>query len=434
MNRSFSLFLALRYLKPRRTFLSIITLISVLGVTLGIMVMIVVISVMTGFDLELKKKIVGFDAHLVIQKQDGILDEWRELLPTVEKTPEVVAAAPFVFGPVVVEIQKDGFGKRLAPKVRAVEPAAEAKVSDIAASIIDGKFDLEGNSCVIGKELARLLSAEVGDKLTLYSPGNLNELMSKLEALEKKGGADREQIADIKQFVSPTEVTVTGIFSTGRFLYDSEIVFIPLFLGQELYTLGDGVHGLALKTAEPYRAGEVKAELEKQFAYPIMAQTWMEQNAQLFTTIRVERLTLGIIVFIVMIVAAFCVMNTLITVTVLKTREIGIMKAIGADVGQVVRVFLAQGVVVGIFGVVTGLGAGLGVLAVRNPFKDWLASTLGIELFPRSIYGLAEIPSRTVPGDVAIICVSAFLICTLAALIPAYFAARLDPVKALRFE
>ncbi len=225
-----------------------------------------------------------------------------------------------------------------------------------------------------------------------------------------------------------------GIFSTGRFLYDSEIIFIPLFLGQELYALGDGVHGLAVKTVEPYRAGEVKAELEKQFAEPIIAQTWMEQNAQLFTTIRVERLTLGIILFIVMIVAAFCVMNTLITVTVLKTREIGIMKAIGADVGQVVRVFLAQGVVVGAFGVITGLAAGLGVLAVRNQFKDWLAATLGIELFPRSIYGLAEIPARTVPGDVAIICISAFVICSLAALIPAYFAARLDPVKALRFE
>ena len=432
--RSFSLFLALRYLKPRRTFLSIITLISVLGVTLGIMVMIVVISVMTGFDLELKRKIVGFDAHLVILKQDGILDEWRELLPAVEKTPEVVAVAPFVFGPIVVEIQKEGYGKRLAPKVRAVEPEAESRVSDIAASIVDGKFTLEGNSAVIGKELARTLGAQVGDKLTLYSPGNLNELMSKLDALEKKGGADREQIADIKQIVSPIEVTITGIFSSGRYLYDSEIIFIPLFLGQELYTLGDGVHGLAVKTVEPYRAGEVKAALEKQFPGSIEVQTWMEQNAQLFTTIRVERLTLGIIVFIVMIVAAFCVMNTLITVTVLKTREIGIMKAIGADVGQIVRVFLAQGVVVGIFGVVTGLAAGLGVLAVRNPFKDWLASTLGIELFPRSIYGLAEIPSRTVPGDVAIICVSAFLICTLAALIPAYFAARLDPVKALRFE
>ena len=434
MNRSFSLFLALRYLKPRRTFLSIITLISVLGVTLGIMVMIVVISVMTGFDLELKKKIVGFDAHLVVLKQDGILDEWRELLPVVEKAPEVVAAAPFVFGPIVVEIQKEGFGKRIAPKVRAVEPTAEARVSDIAASIVDGNFDLDGSSAVIGKELARSLGAQVGDKLTLYSPGNLNELMNRLEALEKSGGADREQIADIRSFVSPTEVTVTGIFSTGRFLYDSEIVFIPLYLGQELYALGDGVHGLAVKTVEPYRAGEVKAGLETLFAEPIIAQTWMEQNAQLFTTIRVERLTLGIILFIVMIVAAFCVMNTLITVTVLKTREIGIMKAIGADVGQVVRVFLAQGVVVGAFGVITGLAAGLGVLAVRNQFKDWLANALGIELFPRSIYGLAEIPARTVPGDVAIICISAFVICTLAALIPAYFAARLDPVKALRFE
>ncbi|MBV9657635.1 MAG: FtsX-like permease family protein, partial [Verrucomicrobia bacterium] len=117
-----------------------------------------------------------------------------------------------------------------------------------------------------------------------------------------------------------------------------------------------------------------------------------------------------------------------------KAREIGIMKAIGADVGQVVRVFLAQGIVVGVFGVLSGLGAGLGVLAVRNPFKNWLANVLHIELFPRAIYGLDQIPAQTLPGDVAIICVSAFVICSLAALIPAYFAARLDPVKALRFE
>ncbi|MBV9658072.1 MAG: ABC transporter permease, partial [Verrucomicrobia bacterium] len=263
MNRSFSLFLALRYLKPRRTFLSIITLISVLGVTLGIMVMIVVISVMSGFDLELKKKIVGFDAHIVIAKDGGILDEWRELLPKVKQTPEVEAAAPFVFGPVVAEIQKENSGRRVAPKIRAVDPAAEMRISDIAQCVESGKFDLEGNSVVIGKELARSLGAEVGDKLTLYSPGNLNELMTKLDELEKKeGAAAKQEIADIKSVITPTEVTITGIFSSGRFLYDSEIIFVPLFLGQELYGLGDGVHGLAVRTVEPYRAGQVKNALE----------------------------------------------------------------------------------------------------------------------------------------------------------------------------
>lgn len=443
--RSFSLFLALRYLVPRRAFLAIISVISVLGVTLGIAVLIVVTSVMTGFDREMKEKIVGFDAHLFISQENDVMDGWRELLPVVRDTPGVTAAAPFIVGPVVMEFQN----KRAVPKIRGVDSKLEAQVTDIASPGMyherpgretgraGGKFDLDsGDNCVIGAELAKSLGASVGDQVTLYSPGNFNEMMSRLNDLEKNG-AKKEDIAELRQAILPKTVTVTGIFSSGRFLYDSEIVFVPLYLGQELYGLGDAIHGLTAKAADPYTADRVKDAVVARLPVggPMFnVQTWMEQNAQLFTTVRVERITMFIILMFLIVVAAFCVMVTLITVTMLKTRDIGIMKALGADTGQVARVFLAQGIVVAFFGVLSGIGIGLGILAVRNPFKDWLASTLGIELFPAKIYGLDKIPAHTVPGDVAIICVCAFAICALAALLPAWVAARMDPVRALRFE
>lgn len=443
MNRSFSLFLALRYLIPRRPFLFIITLISILGVALGIAALIVVISVMTGFDREMKNKIVGFDAHLFIVRPNDVMENWRALLPIVQGTPEVEAAAPFVFGPVVAE-----FGnKRAVPKVRGVDPAAEARVSGIGdpkmyredgkdPKGVGGSFDLEsGDNCVIGNELAHSLNCGVGDRITLYSPGNLNELMARLNELEKTG-AKPEEVAGLRQAILPKEVTVAGIYSSGRFLYDNEFIFVPLYLGQELYGLGDAVHGLAARTVEPYRAAQVKEALESRLGddADVGVQTWMEQNAQLFTTVYVERLTMFIILMFISVVAAFCVMITQITTTVLKTREIGIMKALGADTGQVIRVFVLQGMALAVLGVLLGVGGGLGAVAGRNGFKNWLANTFHLELFPARIYGLPEIPAYTSPSDLMWICVSTFLLCTLAALVPAYRAARLDPVKALRFE
>ena len=443
--RSFSFFLALRYLVPRRAFLAVISVISVLGVTLGIAVLVVVTSVMTGFDREMKEKIVGFDAHLFVSQENDVMDGWRQLLPVVRGTPGVTAAAPFVVGPVVVEFQN----RRAVPKIRGVDPRLEAAVTDIASPAMyrdrpgqetgraGGSFDLDGgDNCVLGVELARSLDAKVGDQITLYSPGNFNEMMRRLDDLEKSG-AKKEDIADLRQAILPKTVTVTGIFSSGRFLYDAEVVFVPLYIGQELYGLGDAVHGLTAKTADPYHADRVKDALVARLPVggPLFnVQTWMEQNAQLFTTVRVERVTMFIILMFLVVVAAFCVMVTLITVTMLKTRDIGVMKALGASTQRVAGVFLAQGVVVAFFGVVSGVGLGLGLLAIRNPFKDWLASALGIELFPAKIYGLDKIPAHTVPQDVAIICGCAFVICSLAALLPAWVAARMDPVRALRFE
>jgi lipoprotein-releasing system permease protein len=165
-----------------------------------------------------------------------------------------------------------------------------------------------------------------------------------------------------------------------------------------------------------------------------MALTWIDLNKQLFDAIRMERNVMFFLLLFIILVAAFGIMNTLITVTVQKTREIGIMKALGAQTVQIIGVFMAQGVVVGIFGTLTGLITGITLVQYRNQVSDWLAATLGVEVFPRSVYQFSEIPAEVIPKDVAIICISAFVICSFAALIPAWFAARLDPVKALRYE
>ena len=427
MKVPFSLFLALRYLKPKRTFVSIITLISVLGVTLGIAVLIIVIAVMTGFDQELRRKVLGFDAHLLVTN-DQVLKDWRAIDEQLKKTPDVVATAPFVQGPVIVEFE----GRRLAPKIRGIDVEAEQRVTDIRKSIVEGALDLDGDKVVLGKELAVQLGCRVGDKITIYSPGNIGQIVDELNKAEKD--PDKKSIAQIRELIVPQELTVTGIFESGRYIYDSEYLLIPLYIGQELYALGDGLHGITVRTTDPYKAPALQAQLAETLPPGLSIYTWIDLNKELFNAIKMERNTMFIILFFIIIVAAFGIMNTLITVTVQKTREIGIMKALGASPAQIVWVFLAQGMVVGLFGNLTGLGAGIALVRWRNEFKEWLANVLHIEIFPRSIYQFSEIPADIVPGDVATICACAFVICSLAAFIPAWTAARLDPVKALRYE
>lgn len=425
------LFLAARYLKPKRTFLAVITLISVLGVTLGITVLILVMSVMTGFERELQRKVIGFDAHLLVTN-DGLIDGWKDLVTKSEKTKGVVAASPFVQGPVIVEFNH----QRLAPKIRGIEPELESKVSDLSKFIISGKLDLSGDGTVIGSELARTLGVHVGDLLTVYSPGNLGEVIDQLDKLKEKTGkgAKAEEIDSIRQMVLPTQLTVTGIFESGRYLYDSEFLLVPLHIGQELYGLGGSVHGLSIRTVDPDRAAEIREDLRKNLPEELSCVTWMDLNKQLFDAIAMERHVMFFLLMFIILVAAFGIMNTLITVTVQKTREIGVLKALGARTWQIVSVFLVQGMVVGVIGVASGLVLGMTLIRWRNEVSQWLASVLGVEIFPRSVYQFNEIPAEIVPTDVALICISAFIICSLAALIPAWIASRMDPVKALRCE
>ena len=245
MKSPFSLFLALRYLKPKRTFVSLITVISVLGVMLGITVLILVISVMTGFDQELRRKVLGFDAHLLVTA-DGVLRGWRDVEAEIAKVPQVIATAPFVQGPVIAEFE----GRRLAPKIRGIDPEREQKVTDIKSAIVEGSLDLDGDKVVLGDQLARQLGIRLGDKLTVISPGNISEIMDELDKVEKAPG-DQKTLKDLREMVLPAELEVTGIFKSGRYVYDSEFLLVPLHVGQELYGLEDDLHGITVKTDDP---------------------------------------------------------------------------------------------------------------------------------------------------------------------------------------
>src|SRR5215467_3396102 len=426
----FSLFLALRYLKPKRTFLSIITLISVIGVMLGVTVLILVIAVMTGFDRELRQKVIDFDAHILVTSED-ILRDWRPLKTKLDSVSGVVATAPYVQGPVIVEFQN----RRLAPMIRGVDPKQEESVVPLRKFVKAGKLDLDGESAVLGIDLARKLQINVGERVTVYSPGNLGQILDGIKKLENaKGNEEKAAVDELRDVILPKELTVTGIFETGHYVHDSEFLIVPLHIGQELYGLGDSLHGITVKTDDPYGAGQVKNEIDPLLTPPQFAQTWIDMNHQFFEAVRLERTVMFFLLFFIVVVAAFGIMSTLITVTVQKRREIGIVKALGANIAQIIWVFLGQGTIVGLFGTLTGLGLGMTLIRYRNEFSHWLASTLHIEIFPREVYQFSSIPAEVIPHDVAIICISAFLICSFAALIPAYFAARLDPVKALRYE
>jgi lipoprotein-releasing system permease protein len=281
--------------------------------------------------------------------------------------------------------------------------------------------------------LARQLGVGVGDKVTIFSPGNISEIMGELEKAEKEPGKEKS-MQELREMVLPADLLVTGIFKSGRYIYDTEFLLVPLHVGQELYGLGDDLHGITVKTDDPYMAPRVKEALLDVLPLPLQVDTWIDLNKQLFDAIAMERNVMFFLLLFIVIVAAFGIMNTLITVTVQKTREIGIMKALGATTSQIVWIFLSQGMIVGFFGNITGLGLGMALVRWRNEAKDFLAKALGVEVFPAGVYQFSSIPAEVVPQDVAVICISAFVICSLAALIPAYTAARLDPVKALRYE
>ena len=331
-SRSFSLFLALRYLKPKRTFLSIITLISILGVTLGVMVLILVISVMTGFERELTRKVVGFDAHLVVSNC-GVMEDWPDVMKTVSANKEVTAVAPFVQGPVLVEFQD----RRMAPKIRGIDPELEGKVSTSVTSSLWVPLILMVTRPFWVRSWRELSARMLETKSTFSRRAIINQILQELDRVEKEG--DKTSATALKQMILPMELTVAGIFESGRYLYDSEFLLVPLHIGQEIYNLGGGAHGLAVKTRDPFLADQVKNELNETLTPPNLALTWIDLNQQLFDAIRMERNVMFFLLLFIILVAAFGIMNTLITVTVQKTREIGIMKALGARTIQIIGVF-----------------------------------------------------------------------------------------------
>jgi len=411
------LFLALRYLRLRRTFVSVITVLSFLGVTLGVGALIVVLSVMAGFQQRLTEKIIGFNAHITVAMTDGkVLYDYDKLLALIRQQPDVMAASPIIRGPVLVQHQND-----MTPAfIKSVPVDGDDPVLPIKKYLIMGEWELRDDSVIVGKEWSKRNGAFPGDKITVFGAAQVMDFLHR---------NDKNHSVNL-----PQDLIIRGVFQTGQFDYDLNYVLVSTETAQRIWGMPDAVHGIAVRVKDPDEADAVKNQLNKVLPDSLHARTWMDDNRDLFNAVGIERVVMACILCLILMVAAFGLCSTLITVTVQKSREIGLMKALGANDLQVCGVFLFHGAVVGVVGAVSGTFLGLLILHYLNVIRDFLLYAFHIQVFASSVYGLPEIPAVVNPENIVIIAVSAVVICVLAALIPAISAATLAPARALRYE
>lgn len=408
MSVPFSVFLALKYMRPKRTFISIVTVLSVLGVVLGVALLVIVLSVMNGFDDVWREKILGFNAHITLRAPEPI-EESGVSYERIESTPGVRGAAPFIEG--LIFLTHDGEVR--SPYLRGIRPEREDRVSRVREHLVEGEFSVADGEILLGVGLARRLGVGVGDTVSAFSP---------------------QSFASKDVLRLPEDLRVTGLFDLGMHDFDIGYVLCSIETAQDLFGMVSGVHGLQVMTEDPTRAALVARNLRDRVPRFYSVTTWMEQNRQLFTALRVEKNMMFFLLIFITIVAAFGITNTLITVTVQKTREVGLLKALGFSSAQIMGVFIWQGWIAGILGTLGGTGLGLLALRYRNALMGVLSRRLGLDLLPPELYELSQLPSATSRTDLLLIAGTVMLICTLAGLIPAYRAARLDPAQALRYE
>ena len=419
----FEILLALRYLRPKRTFVSVITLISVAGVALGVAVLIVVISVMSGFDKQLRDTILGFNAHVKIYQPNEGISDYPRLMSLVASNKEVKGVAPYVISQVLMETTTNDHSSETydrAPYVRGIDPDAETNVTTIATNIIEGKFDVSGHGILIGTVLARECGIQVGDTVNISSP----EDVKKMRESQQKGH---------QEAIPPMEYEVRGIFDVGFYDFNASTVVVSLANAQDMSGLGDRVQGLMVILDDPFNAMQVRNDLKQKLGADYRITTWLEESSML-SAVAVEKNVMFIILFCIMIVAALCILSALITFVVQKTREIGMLKALGATDFQVGGLFLSQSAFIGTVGVLIGIGIGFLALTYRNEFLYFMRRTTGMQLFPADIYQFNQLPALIVPRDIILICGSAFVICIFGGVLPAWRAWRLKPVEALRYE
>lgn len=405
----FSLFLALKYLKPKRSVTSVITCVSVLGVLLGVAVVIIVRAVMTGFGDLWQEKILDFKPHITLSAGYGggnVIKGEERLASRLAALDGVDAVTPEIDTRALVEYR----GRVAAPVILGVDPDRFTSAYKIGAPR-SGTYDLEGDSIVLGVDLARRLGVWVGDKLTVYSPKTL---------------VARDEI------YLPCKWTVTGIYSSGQRDYDSGYAVASLANLRELMGLEHGVYAIHLKTSEPANREKFSALCAKvrEIAPDCRLVTWQEADRELFNALAVEKNMTALLLMLITVVAIFCVMNTLLVLTVQKTSEIGLMKALGFPRGKIMGAFVVHGLIQCTSGTVLGLAVAWAILKNLQNLVEQLAH-FGIEVFPKAVYGLDSIPYRLVPADVIWVVVIVFVFGLAASLVPAFLAASKNPVDAL---
>jgi lipoprotein-releasing system permease protein len=404
----FSLFLALKYLRPKRSFVSVVTLISVLGVLLGVAILVIVLSVMTGFDNMWRDKILSFKPHLTVVGRHGYIDDVDLLCERIDGVQGVTGVSPSVETRVLIQHA----GRTAAPIVVGVDALRAHGVSKVPQSIKFGVFDVDDRNAVIGLDLADMLGLSLGDTFLVYSPRNVTQ-------------------AD--ELYLPEELTVAGIFDMGMRDFDSGFILTSLEVGRELVGLEYGAYSIYVMTEDPFLFEESWEHVQQAVGPQYAVRTWKDVDRLLFDALSHEKTMMFILLVFITVVAIFCVTNTLIVITVQKTNEIGLLKSLGFTSGQIMGAFVWHGWIQCFIGTVSGVGSGLLILCNLKRIVGWLTA-IDVEVFPKGIYGLSEIPWSTSPAEIFRISAFVMVFCTLSSLLPAWRASRLDPVEALRHE
>ncbi len=391
----FELFIGARYFLSlqKEKFISVISLISSLGVAIGVMALIVVIAVMAGFDNDLKDKIIGSNPHIIIHSENGIMD-YPAFSAKIRSVKDVEGVAPYVSGQAFLYF-KDRF---LSLNIKGIDLEAEKKVTRISDYVSGRSVLLPPGGILLGKELAGALGIKEGDEIVLSSPViGLN-----------------------------TPFRVTGVFHTGMYDYDFGLGFLGIKDAQDFFGMGALVMQVGIKLKDPYRAFTVKKELEEAAGPYCHIRTWMEINKNFFAALALEKITMFVILTLIVLVACFNIISTLVVMVVEKTKDIGILKAIGVTEKSIRRIFTWGGLIIGFFGTLFGIICGVVLCFLLKKYQF-------IQL-PKDIYSIDHLPVFLRWQDVGLIAACALMISFLSTVYPAFKAARLDPVEALRYE
>ena len=413
MKLPYELFIAFRYLKAKKRHkaISLNTFISIGGVSLGVAALIATLAVMTGFTEDLRNKILGANAHVIVQGLRGSgISDYMDIASKIEGIPHVVSAAPFIQNEVMLTSPVSTTGSI----IRGIDPALEGKVTDISKALKKGdikslntgikKDDMTFPGIIVGAELARHLAVSIGDTVNVVSPtGKIGPL---------------GMIPKFKRFV------VVGIFDSGMYEYDSKLSYISIPDAQEFFGIGDVVSAIAVRGDNIFSAKDIARSIEFSLGTSFWARDWMEMNRNLFSALQLEKIVMFIILILIVLVAAFNIIGTLTMIVIEKSREIAILKAMGATRRGIMRIFMIQGIVIGIVGTVIGTPLGYGIsILIQNFFS-----------LPADVYYISHIPVMIRIPDLLLVSFSAIGISLLATLYPSWQAAKLDPVEALRYE
>jgi len=411
----YELLVGLRYTRAKRRnhFISFISSISMAGIALGVAALIVVLSVMNGFQKELRARILGVASHVQVSGPDNRLADWQAVAKAAAQEPHVLASAPFVNAQGLLSAGQAVRGS----VVRGILPALEDKVAEIGGHMRAGRLDtLKAGefNIVLGSELARALGARLGDKVALIAP----------QGQVTPAGV----IPRLKQF------TVAGIFEVGMFEYDAGLALVQLADAQKLYQMGDEVSGLRLRLDDLFAARSVARELMARLGANYYASDWTRSHANFFRAVEIEKRVMFIILTLIVAVAAFNIVSTLVMLVTDKQADIAILRTLGASPGSIVQIFMVQGALIGVIGTFAGLV--LGVLLAFNvatvvPFIEKL---LGFKFLAKDVYYISDLPSDVQLGDVTTIGLVSLVLSFLATLYPSWRASRVNPAEALRYE